>query len=138
MTTIAARAPRFGLLLLVAGVVFTVVMLSHLVLASPQAVAGCTLTAQDEQYIDLLAQKNLVHGTDFNDCHMVVEGRWFADQVRNSPDPLGTARALMQTVTDTTPMNKEQAEWEVESAIFIYAPEMIPKLKEQCVQESAE
>ena len=138
MTTTAARWPRCGLSVLAAGVVLTVVVLSQLFPIAPQAVAGCTLTAQDEQYIGLLAQKGMIHGTEASDCNMVAEGRWFADQVRNSPDPLGTARALMQMVTDTTSMNKEQAEWEVEAAIFVYAPEMIPKLKEQCVQESAE
>jgi len=137
MTTTAARASRVGLSVLAAGFVVAVAMLSYFALAAPQAAAGCTLTAQDEQYIGLLAQKGMIHGTEVSDCNMVAEGQWFADQVRNSPDPLGTARSLMQMVTDTTPMNKEQAEWEVESAIFIYAPEVIPRLKEQCVQESA-
>jgi len=137
MTVIPTPSPRRGLSAWAASVVFVVAMLSHLVLAAPRAAADCTLTTQDQQYINLLAQKNLVHGADFNDCHMVAEGRWFAEQVRNSPDPLATARSLMQMVTDTTPMNKEQAEWEVESAIFVYAPEMIPGLKEQCAQENA-
>ncbi len=135
MTTIAARAPRFGLLLLAAGVVLTVVVLSQLVPIAPHAVAACTLTTQDEQYIGLLAQKGMIHGTDVSDCNMVAEGRWLADQVRNSPDPLGTARSLVQKVTDTTPMNEEQAEWEVEAAVFVYAPEMIPKIKGQFDQQ---
>jgi hypothetical protein len=138
MTVITAHSPRIGFSVWAAGVVFVAALLGHLVLAAPPAVAECTLTAQDDQYINLLAQKNLIHGADFNDCHMVAEGRWFADQVRSSPDPLGTARSLAQMVTDTTPLNKEQAEWEVESAIFVYAPEMIPRIKDQCAQENAD
>ncbi len=96
------------------------------------------MTAQDEQYINLLAQKNMIHGADVSDCNMVAEGRWFADQVRNSSDPLQTARSLVQKVSETTPMNEEQAEWEVESAIFVYAPEMIPTIKGQFAQEPPE
>ena len=38
-------------------------------------------------------------------------------------------------VTDTTPMNADQAEWEVESAIYVYAPQMIPKIKDQAAQQ---
>jgi hypothetical protein len=37
-------------------------------------------------------------------------------------------------ITRTTPMSQAQAEWEVESAIFVYAPDMIPKIKSQAGQ----
>ena len=37
-------------------------------------------------------------------------------------------------VTDTTPMNSNQAEWEVESAIYVYAPQVIPKIKDEAAQ----
>ena len=37
-------------------------------------------------------------------------------------------------ITRTTPMTQAQAEWEVESAIFVYAPELIPKIKAQAGQ----
>ncbi len=119
----------------VVSIVVVAATLGHSVLAAPRAAAECTLSAQDEQYIDVLAQKNLIHGSDVNDCHMVVEGRWFADQVRNSPDPFGTAKALVQKVIDTTPMTPDQAEWEVEAAIFVYAPEIIPKIKDQFARQ---
>ncbi len=115
-----------------------VALLSDQVLVAPTSSASCTLTAQDEQYINLLAQKNMIHGTDVSDCNVVAEGRWFADQVRTSPDPLHTARSLVQKVSDTTPMTEDQAEWEVESAIFVYAPEMVPKIKGQFAQEPPE
>jgi hypothetical protein len=134
MAVTSARTPRVRLSVWAAGVVLAVAMLGHHVLVAPPAAASCTLTTQDDQYINLLGQKNMIHGADFNDCHMVAEGRWFADQVRNSPDPLGTARSLVQMVKDTTPMNEEQAEWEVEAAIFVYAPEMIPTIKGQFAQ----
>ncbi len=114
-----------------ASIVLVVAMLGHVVLSAPQASAECTLTAADDLYINLLAQNNMVHTTDFNDCHMATEGRWFADRVRTSADPVGTAKSLIKMVTDTTPMTAEQAEWEVECAIYVYAPEMVPKIMGQ-------
>lgn len=128
-------SPRRRLPVWAAGVVVVAAMLGRSVLAAPPAAAQCTLTAQDEQYISLLAQKNMIHGSDVNDCHMVAEGRWFADQVRNSADPFGTAKALMQHVINTTPMTPDQAEWEVEAAIFVYAPELIPRIKDQFARQ---
>ncbi len=135
MTITHARRPRFGSSARVAGVLMFG-MLGHAVLSAPEASAGCTLTPQDEQYINLLARDKMVHGIGFNDCHMVAQGRWFADQVRNSPDPLGTGKSLVQMVANTTPANAEQAEFEVEAAIFVYAPEMIPTIKDQFAQSS--
>ena len=118
-----------------AAVVVVAAMLGHCVLAAPRAAAQCTLTAEDEQYINLLAQKNMIHGSEVNDCNMVAEGRWFADQVRNSADPFATAKSLVQQVADNTPMTADQAEWEVEAAIFVYAQELIPKIKDQFAQQ---
>lgn len=37
-------------------------------------------------------------------------------------------------VTNTTPLSPDQAEWEVESAIYVYAPDLIPKIKAQAGQ----
>ncbi len=121
-----------------ASIVLVVTMLGHVVLSAPQASAECTSTAADDLYINLLAQKNMVHTADFNDCQMSAEGRWFADQVRASADPVGTAKSLIKMVTDTTPMTAEQAEWEVECAIYVYAPEMIPKITGQLTQQAPE
>ena len=39
-------------------------------------------------------------------------------------------------ITRTTPMSQDQAEWEVESAIYVYAPEMIPKIKAEAGQSA--
>lgn len=39
-------------------------------------------------------------------------------------------------ITRTTPMSQAQAEWEVESAIYVYAPDMIPRLKDQAVRQA--
>jgi len=136
MTITHARRPRFGSPARVAGLVLLFGMSGHAVLSAPEASAGCTLTPQDEQYINLLARDKMIHGIDYNDCHMVTQGRWFADQVRNSPDPLGTGKSLVKMVADTTPANAEQAEFEVEAAIFVYAPEMIPTIKDQFAQSS--
>lgn len=119
----------------VAGIVVVAAMVSQSVLAAPRAAAVCTLTAEDEQYIDLLAQKNMIHGSEVNDCDMAAEGQWFADQVRNSPDPFGTAKTLVQQVINTTPMAPDRAEWEVEAAIFVYAPELIPTIKDQFARQ---
>ena len=93
------------------------------------------MNAADDRYIHLLAQNKMIHTADFNDCNMTAEGRWFADQVRNSPDPLGQARSLMNMVVNTTPMNAKQAEWEIESAIFVYAPQVIPEMKDEAGQQ---
>ena len=109
-------------------------MFGHVVLSAPQASANCTMTAQDDQYIKLLAQNKMVHTADFNDCNMSAEGRWFANQVRSSADPYGTAKNLVKMVDDTTPMDAKQAEWEVESAIYVYAPQVIPKIKDEAAQ----
>ncbi len=89
------------------------------------------MTPKDDQCINLLAQNKMIHTADFNDCNMTAEGRWFADQVRTSADPLATGKNLVNMVTNTTSMKHDQAEWEVESAIFVYAPEMIPAIKGQ-------
>jgi hypothetical protein len=136
MTTTCTRPRSRVLSVWAAGVVLVVAMLGHVVLSAPQASASCTLTAQDDQYIHLLAMKNMIHSPDYTDCHMAAEGRWFAYQVRNSADPLGTARSLVQMVIDGTPMSADQAEWEVESAIYVYAPEVIPKIKDQLAQQN--
>lgn len=104
------------------------------VVAAPQASASCNMTPADDQYIKLLAQNKMVHNADFNDCSEVAEGRWFADQVRSNPNPYGEGQELINMITRTTPMSQAQAEWEVESAIFVYAPEMIPKIKSQAPQ----
>ncbi|BBY37220.1 hypothetical protein MMAN_13540 [Mycobacterium mantenii] len=106
-------------------------LLSHVVLPAPQASADCTMTADDDRYVTLLAEKNIVHAAGYTDCHVTAEGRWFADQVRASPDPLGTARSLVRTVIAGTPLSAEQAEWEVAAAIYTYAPEMIQVIMNQ-------
>lgn len=118
-----------------AGVVLGAAMFGGAVLSAPRASAGCNLTPADDQYIKLLAQNKMVHNADFNDCHEAAEGRWFADQVRANPNPFGEAQELVNMVTRTTPMSQAQAEWEVESAIYVYAPDLIPKLKNQAAQQ---
>ncbi len=110
-------------------------MLAQLVLAAPQASANCTLTAQDEQYIHLLAQNKMIHTADFNDCRLATEGRWLADQVRTAADPMARGKSLMTLLTDTSSMDAKQAEWEVESAVYVYAPEMIPRIKDEAAQQ---
>ncbi|MFY2860484.1 hypothetical protein ACOJVU_12020 [Mycobacterium sp. THU-M104] len=114
-----------------AGAGFMALMVGQGVASAPHAWAGCTLSEQDEQYINLLAQNKMIHGTDFNDCHIVAEGKWFATQVRTASDPLATAKSLVKMVNDGTPMNADQAEYEVEAAIFTYAPDMVPKIKDE-------
>ncbi|MDM4142415.1 MULTISPECIES: hypothetical protein [Mycobacterium] len=103
--------------------------------SAPQASAACNLTPADDQYVKLLAQNKMVHNADYSDCHEAAEGRWFADQVRSNPNPYGEGQELINMITRTTPMSQAQAEWEVESAIFVYAPEMIPKIKSQAGQQ---
>ncbi len=136
MTTSRTRSRRRVLSVWTAGAAMMAAMLGHVVLSAPPASASCNLTAEDDHYINLLAQDKMIHTADFTDCHMAAEGRWFADQVRHSADPLGTARSLMKMVTDTTPMTAQQAEWEVECAIFCYAPEMIPQIKDEKAHEA--
>jgi hypothetical protein len=109
-------------------------MVGGAVLAAPQASAACNLSQADDQYINLLAQNKMTHTADFTDCHMAAEGRWFADQVRSHPNPFGEAQELVNMVTNTTHMSQAQAEWEVESAIYVYAPDMIPKIKDGAAQ----
>ena len=119
-----------------AGVALGASMLGGAVLSAPLASASCNLTSADDQYIKLLAQNKMVHNADFSDCHEAAEGRWFADQVRNHPYPFGEAQELVNMITNTTPMTQAQAEWEVESAIYVYAPEVIPKIKDQAAHAS--
>ncbi|UXA05162.1 DUF732 domain-containing protein [Mycobacterium sp. SMC-2] len=131
MRTTRSRSRRRVLPVLAAGVAPAVAMLGYAVLSAPQASASCNLSPKDDQYIQLLAQNKMVHNADFSDCHEAAEGRWFADQVRNHPNPFGEAQELVNMITSTTPMSQAQAEWEVESAIYVYAPEVIPKIKDQ-------
>lgn len=134
MATVRSSARGAVLSVWAAGGALVVATLGQVVLAAP-ASANCTLTPQDEQYIHLLAQDNLIHSADFSDCHVIAEGRWFADQVRIAADPMARAKSLITLITDTTPLDAKQAEWEVESAVYVYAPEMIPKIKDEAAQQ---
>jgi hypothetical protein len=116
---------------LTTGVALGAAMFGGSVLSAPHASASCNLSPADDQYIKLLAQNKLVHTADFSDCNEAAEGRWFADQVRSNANPYGEGQELINMVTRTTPMTQDQAEWEVESAIFVYAPDLIPKIKDQ-------
>ncbi|GAB1813794.1 hypothetical protein MUNTM_28330 [Mycobacterium sp. MUNTM1] len=118
----------------VAGLALGAAMVGGAVVSAPQASAACNMSPADDQYINLLAQNKMVHNADFNDCSEAAEGRWFADQVRSNPNPYGEGQELINMITRTTSMTQAQAEWEVESAIFVYAPEMIPKIKGQAGQ----
>jgi len=118
-----------------AGVALGASMLGGAVLSAPLASATCNLSPADDQYIKLLAQNKMVHNADYSDCHEAAEGRWFADQVRANPNPFGEGQELINMITSTTPMTQAQAEWEVESAIYVYAPELIPKIKAQAGQQ---
>ena len=66
---------------------------------------------------------------------MIAEARWFADQVRTAADPMARAKSLITLITDTTPLDAKQAEWEVESAVYVYAPEMIPTIKDEAAHQ---
>ena len=115
----------------VAGLALGAAMFGGSVLLAPHASAACNLSPADDQYVKLLAQNKMVHNADFSDCHEAAEGRWFADQVRSNANPYGEGQELINMITRTTPMTQAQAEWEVESAIFVYAPDMIPKIKDE-------
>ena len=117
-----------------AGVALGASMLGGAVLSAPLASATCNLSPADDQYIKLLAQNKMVHNADYSDCHEAAEGRWFADQVRANPNPFGEGQELINMITNTTPMTQAQAEWEVESAIYVYAPELIPTIKDQAAK----
>jgi hypothetical protein len=117
-----------------AGVALGASMLGGAVLSAPLASATCNLSPADDQYVKLLAQNKMVHTADYSDCHEAAEGRWFADQVRANPNPFGEGQELINMITRTTPMTQAQAEWEVESAIYVYAPEIIPKIKDQAAK----
>ena len=136
MTTTRTSSRRRVLSGWTAGVALGAAMLGGSVLSAPQASAACSLTPADDQYVNLLAQNKMVHNADFDDCNEAAEGRWFADQVRGAGDPYGKAKDLVNMVTSTTPMNASQAEWEVKSAIFVYAPQMIPKIKDEAGQQA--
>ena len=118
-----------------AGLALGAAMFGGAVVSAPQASAACSLSPADDQYIKLLAQNKMVHNADYSDCHEAAEGRWFADQVRANPNPFGEGQELINMITSTTPMTQAQAEWEVESAIYVYAPELIPKIKAQAGQQ---
>ncbi len=109
-------------------------MFGGAVLSAPHASASCNMSPADDQYIKLLAQNKMVHNADFNDCSEAAEGRWFASQVRANPNSFGEAQELVNMITNTTPMSQAQAEWEVESAVYVYAPDLIPKLKDQAAK----
>ncbi|WP_297595074.1 hypothetical protein [Mycobacterium sp.] len=134
MTIRRTRSRGQVLALGAAGAVLATSMLGEALLSAPQASAACNMTPKDDQYINLLAQNKMTHTAEFNDCNMTAEGRWFADQVRTSADPLATGKNLVNMVTNTTSMKHDQAEWEVESAVFVYAPEMISAIKGQVAQ----
>lgn len=119
-----------------AGVALGASMLGGAVLSAPLASATCDLSPADDQYINLLAQNNMVHTAEYSDCHEAAEGRWFANQVKSSADPFARAKDLVTMVTNTTPLKADKAEWEVESAIYVYAPEVIPKIKDQAAKQN--
>jgi hypothetical protein len=119
-----------------AGFAVAATMFGGAVVSAPRASAACNLTPADDQYIKLLAQNKMVHNADYSDCHEAAEGRWFADQVRANPNPFDEGQELINMITRTTPMTQAQAEWEVESAIYVYAPELIPKIKAQAGQQA--
>jgi hypothetical protein len=119
-----------------AGVALGASMLGGAVLSAPLASATCQLSPADDQYINLLAQNSMVHTAEYSDCHEAAEGRWFATQVKSSTDPFGKAKELVNMVTNTTSMKHDQAEWEVESAIYVYAPEVIPQIKDQAAKQN--
>lgn len=131
MTSTRTRSRARASSVWAAGVALGASMLGGAVLSAPLASANCNLSPADDQYIKLLAQNKMVHTADFSDCHEAAEGRWFADQVRANPNPFGEGQELINMITNTTPMTQAQAEWEVESAIYVYAPELIPKIKDQ-------
>jgi hypothetical protein len=134
MTTTGIRQRVRLSLASAAGVALGATMLGGAVLSAPHASASCNLTPADDQYIKLLAQNKMVHNADFSDCSEAAEGRWFADQVRANANPFGEAQELINMITNTTPMTQDQAEWEVESAIYVYAPDMVPKIKDQAAK----
>jgi hypothetical protein len=134
MTIRRTRSRGQVLALGAAGAVLATSMLGEALLSAPQASAACNMTPKDDQYINLLAQNKMTHTAEFNDCNMTAEGRWFADQVRTSAEPRATGKNLVNMVTNTTSMKHDQAEWEVESAVFVYAPEMISAIKGQVAQ----
>ncbi|MCA2244942.1 MULTISPECIES: hypothetical protein [Mycobacterium] len=119
-----------------AGLALGASMLGGAVLSAPLASATCDLSPADDQYINLLAQNNMVHTAEYSDCHEAAEGRWFANQVKSSADPFARAKDLVTMVTNTTPLKADKAEWEVESAIYVYAPEVIPKIKDQAAKQN--
>ena len=131
MTLRRTRSRGQVLALGAAGAALAISMLGEALLSAPQASAACNMTPQDDQYIKLLAQNKMIHTAEFNDCNLTAQGRWIADQVRTSADPLATGKNLVNLVTNTTSMKHDQAEWEVESAIFVYAPQMVPEIKDQ-------
>ncbi|WP_374025455.1 hypothetical protein [Mycobacterium sp. HNNTM2301] len=120
----------------VAGVALGAAMFGGSVLGAPHASASCSMSPADDEYIKLLAQNKMVHNADFNDCSEAAEGRWFASQVRANPNPFGEAQELVNMITRTTPMSQAQAEWEVESAVYVYAPDLIPRLKDQAARQA--
>lgn len=134
MTTTGTRSRVRASSVWAAGVALGASMLGSAVLSAPQASATCNLTPADDQYISLLAQNKMVHNADYSDCHEAAEGRWFADQVRSNPNPFGEGQELVNMITNTTPLTQAQAEWEVESAIYVYAPDLIPKIKDQAAK----
>lgn len=136
MTTTRTRSRTRVSSVWAAGITLGASMLGGAVLSAPLASASCDLSPADDQYINLLAQNNMVHTADYSDCHEAAEGRWFANEVKSSPDPFGRAKDLVNMVTSTTPLKADKAEWEVESAIYVYAPEMIPKIKDQAAKQN--
>lgn len=131
MTTTRTRSHVRVSLVWAAGAALGAALLGNSLVSAPQASANCNLTPQDDQYINLLAQNKMVHDASYSDCHEAMEGRWFADQVRANANPYGEGQELINMITSTTGMSQAQAEWEVESAIFVYAPDLLPKIKNQ-------
>lgn len=136
MTTTRTRSRRRVSVVWAAGVALGAAMLGGSVLSAPQASATCNLSSADDQYVNLLAQNKMVHDANYSDCHEAAEGRWFADQVRANSNPFGEAQELVNMVTNTTGMTQAQAEWEVESAIYVYAPDLLPKIKDEAAHSA--
>ena len=77
-----------------------------------------------------MAQNNMIDSADFNDCRLYHRGSVVGRAAAaHRSDPMARAKSLITLLTDTTSMDAKQAEVEAQSAVYVYAPEMIPKIK---------
>ncbi|POX98851.1 hypothetical protein C3469_22980 [Mycobacterium kansasii] len=121
----ATRMGSTGRIRLRLAALFAAALLGQLGLPPPHASADCVLTAEDQHYIALLAQRQIGAALGNTDCDVAAQGRQIANDVRVADNAPLRASTIADDVYYRTNLTAEQAAFQVAAAIYVYAPDMV-------------